>query len=78
MNEVPQQEGCAVVEHSGRHRNVRRFRGGLVFKAHRLLYHSTLGSRVIKKKKKAPCIANRAESGRATRDTREEGPWAPP
>ena len=33
-------------------RNVERFRGGLVFKAHRLLYHSTLGSRVIKKKKK--------------------------
>jgi hypothetical protein len=31
---------------------VERFRGGLVFKAHRLLYHSTLGSRVIKKKKK--------------------------
>ena len=26
--------------------------GGLVFKAHRLLYHSTLGWRVIKKKKK--------------------------
>jgi len=33
-------------------RNVKRFRGGLVFKAHRLLYHSTLGSRVIKKKKR--------------------------
>ena len=33
-------------------RNVRRFRGGLVFEAHRLLYHSTLGWRVIKKKKK--------------------------
>jgi hypothetical protein len=31
---------------------VERFRGGLVFEAHRLLYHSTLGSRVIKKKKK--------------------------
>jgi len=30
---------------------VARFRGGLVFKAHRRLYHSTLGSRVIKKKK---------------------------
>jgi len=30
----------------------KRFRGGLVFKAHRLFYHSTLGSRVIKKKKK--------------------------
>ena len=28
------------------------FRGGLVFKAHRWLYHSTLGSRVIKKKEK--------------------------
>ena len=26
------------------------FRGGLVFKAHRLFYHSTLGSRVMKKK----------------------------
>ena len=26
-----------------------RFRGGLVFKAHRLLYHSTLGARVIKR-----------------------------
>ena len=33
-------------------RNVKRFRGGLVFKAHRLLYHSTLGLRVIKKKNK--------------------------
>ena len=32
--------------------NVQRFRGGLVFKAHRLVYHSTLGLRVIKKKKK--------------------------
>ena len=29
-----------------------RFRGGLVSKAHRLLYHSTLGSRVINKKKR--------------------------
>ena len=30
---------------------MRRCRGGLVFKAHRLSYHATLGSRVIKKKK---------------------------
>jgi len=30
-------------------RNVKRFRGGLVFKAHRILYHSNLGSRIIKK-----------------------------
>jgi hypothetical protein len=29
---------------------VERFRGGLAFKARRWLYHSTLGSRVIKKK----------------------------
>jgi len=28
-----------------------RFRGGLVFQAHRLLHHSTLGLRVTKKKK---------------------------
>ena len=33
---------------------VKRFRGGLVFQAHRLLYHSTLGSRAIKKKKEVP------------------------
>ena len=35
-----------------RFRNVQRFRGGLVCKAHRLVYHSTLGLRLIKKKKK--------------------------
>jgi len=34
-----------------------RFRGGLVFKAHRWLYHPTLGSRVIKKKKH--CLSGR-------------------
>ena len=33
-------------------RNVERFRGGLVFQAHRLFYHSSLGSRVIKKKRR--------------------------
>jgi len=33
---------------------VQRFRGGLVFKAHRLLYNSTLGLRVIMKEKKGP------------------------
>ena len=32
------------------------FRGGLVFEAHRLLYHSTLGLKVIKKKKILPNI----------------------
>jgi len=34
------------------HRNVQRCREGLVFKAHILLYYSTLGLRVIHKKKK--------------------------
>ena len=29
-----------------------RFLGGLIFKAQRLLYHSSLGSKIIKKKKK--------------------------
>ena len=32
-------------------RNMKRFRGGHVSKAHRLVYHSTLGSRVMKKKR---------------------------
>jgi len=32
--------------------SLRRFRGGLALKAHRLVYHSTLGKRVIKKEKK--------------------------
>ena len=34
------------------HRNVKGLRGGLVCKARRFVYHSTLGSRVIKKKKR--------------------------
>jgi len=38
-----------LIQHQLLHRNVKWFRGGLVFKAHRWLYHSTLGSRVIKK-----------------------------
>ena len=32
--------------------NLQRFRGGLVFKAHGPLYHSTVGLRIIIKKKK--------------------------
>ena len=37
-------------------RIVKRFRGGLVFKAQRLSFHSTLGSIVIKKKKSTQVI----------------------
>ena len=39
---------------------VKRFRGGIVFKAHRLVYHSPLGWRAIRKKKK--------KRGRGVRD----------
>ena len=41
-------------EHLPSLRDVTLFRGGLVCKAHRLLYDSTLGLRVIKKKKMSP------------------------
>ena len=46
----PDMRGNSISEQLLR-RNAKRFRGGLVVKAHRLVYHSTL-SRVIKKKKK--------------------------
>ena len=35
------------------YRKVQRFRGGIVFKAHKLFYHSALGLRVIRKQKKS-------------------------
>jgi len=41
-------------------RNVKRFRGGLVFKAHRRVYHSTLGLRVIKNKRRRSLKASRS------------------
>jgi len=40
-----------------------RFRGGLVFKAQRLVYHSTLGFRVIKKKKNSQLSRTRFAPG---------------
>ena len=43
--------GVFSIQKQLRSRNVKRFRGGLVSKAHRPVYHSTLGSRVIQKKK---------------------------
>ena len=39
---------------------VQRFQSGLVFKAHRLLYHSSLGLRVIKKKREVGAWRRRA------------------
>ena len=41
-------------------RNVKRFRGGLVFNAHRLVYHSTVGLRVIKRRK-VQCLGFRVQ-----------------
>jgi len=49
-------------------RNVKQFRTGLVFKAHRLLYHSTPGSRVIKKKKKKKHLGRRLDSDETSRE----------
>jgi len=47
--------------HSTAAATLKRFRGGLIFKAHRLLHHSTLGFRVIKKKKAVTLIASFTE-----------------
>ena len=46
---------------------MKRFRGGLAFKTHRLVYHPTLGLRVIKKKK------TRGETGAGFSETRVLG-----
>ena len=57
-------------------RNVKRFRGGLVFKAHRLLYHSSLGLSVIHKKNNIPQegleVAGADPKGRAPVSERNE------
>jgi len=44
------------------------FRGRLVFKAHRLWYHSTLGLRVIKKKKEEDGVVRLGRPVRVLRD----------
>ena len=41
---------CGTIKEQLLQRNEKRLRGGLVFEAHRCLYHSTLGSRVRQKK----------------------------
>ena len=51
-------------------RIVQRFRGGLSFEAHRLLYDSTLGVRVMKKKKKSRGCATPTFHGSLRTDTR--------
>ena len=41
---------------------MQRFQGGLIFQAPRWLYHSTLGSRVIKKRREVPAESCRGPS----------------
>ena len=47
---------------------MQRFRGGLVFKAHRLFYHSTLGLRVIKKEEAEERTSATAAAGSTLSD----------
>ena len=50
---------------------MKQFRGGLVFKAHRLVYHSTLGLIVIPaKKKKTPADGGSGYSKRMSLEFR--------
>ena len=49
---------CNAGPSSGVRRDVKRFRGGLVFKVHKLVYHSLLGCRLIKKNKTRPCLTS--------------------
>ena len=48
--------------------SVKRLRGGHVFKAHRLLYHSTRGSGVIKNKVKVGAAGAAGRGGEPGRD----------
>jgi hypothetical protein len=54
---------------------VQRFQGGLVFKACRLLYHSTSALRVIKKRRKRWHRRERVPSDESPRSKME---WLPP
>ena len=55
---------CYSSQLKNNYRKVQRFRGGLVLKARRLLYHSTLGLRVIKKKKEKGALNVIFEQGK--------------
>ena len=59
------------VEEQLLHRNEKWFRGGLVCKANGWLYHSTVGSRVIKKKK-GTC-GTRTRLARGLKNARKSG-----
>ena len=48
---------------------MQRFRGGPVFKAHRLLYHSTLGLRVIRKRRRGRRVVGVRSPSRGVKST---------
>ena len=60
-------------------RNLKRFRGGLVFKAHRRVCHSTLGWRVIKKARESNKDSRLESNEEVTKNDRggleRGGPW---
>ena len=56
-------------------RNVKQFRGGLVFKAHRRVYHSTLGSSILEKVKNSRALFRRGGAGQ--RDGSSRQPFQP-
>jgi len=61
-------EGTRTIQEHQLRRNVKRFPGGLVSKAHRLVNHSTLGLRVIKKKIADSLCVQEWESDHASYD----------
>jgi len=63
--------------HGHEHELVKRFRGVLVFKAHRLVYHSTLGLRVMKKKKRRVEPAHVHEHEPAVEQGIQTRGWSP-
>ena len=68
--------------------NVKPFQGGLVFEAHRLFYHSTLGLRLIKKEEERVSVkqlvdsasvkANHGRVGRVVFKQKSHGTGEPP
>jgi len=68
--------GGAVARRTpGLYINALWFQGGFVFKARRLVYHSTLGLRVIKKKKLRVAVAARGSAfARAAPAPKHQGP----
>ena len=66
-------EEVGVRSRVGLRSNVKWFRGGLVFKTHRHVHLSTLGSRVIMTKRRRWHLGERRLDGRGVRRAQEAG-----